>query len=74
MLEYLIRFRGINMSEYVPGMVSVIIPTYNRRRTLRRSIESVLAQTYQNLELLVIDDGSKDNSLELIQSLAKFFH
>lgn len=48
-------------------MISVIIPTYNRSSFLKRSIESVLSQTYQNFELIVCDDGSNDNSFEIIK-------
>jgi glycosyltransferase involved in cell wall biosynthesis len=47
--------------------VSVIIPTYNRRGTLGRAIESVLAQTCSDLELIVIDDGSTDGSADLVR-------
>ena len=42
--------------------ISVIIPVYNIEKYLRRCIDSVLAQTYQDFELLLIDDGSKDSS------------
>lgn len=42
--------------------ISVIIPVYNTEKYLRRCIDSVLAQTYQDFELLLIDDGSKDSS------------
>lgn len=48
-------------------LVSVIIPTYNRARILSTAIESVLAQTYSNIQLLVIDDGSEDNTEEIIK-------
>ena len=44
------------------GLISVIIPVYNIEKYLRRCIDSVLAQTYQDFELLLIDDGSKDSS------------
>lgn len=47
--------------------VSVIIPVYNSSRFLRKCIESVLGQTYKNLEILLINDGSTDNSLDIIQ-------
>ena len=44
----------------IPGLVSVIIPTYNRSDYLREAVESVFAQTYPFIEILVIDDGSSD--------------
>lgn len=51
-------------------LVSVILPTYNQAKYLQRSIESVLAQTYLNWELVVWDDGSTDNSKEIVNSFS----
>ena len=52
-------------------LVSVIIPVYNYDRYLAEAIESVLSQTYQHLEVIVIDDGSTDQSGEVAQSFAE---
>lgn len=49
--------------------ISVIIPTYNREKTIIPSINSVLKQTYHNLEVLIIDDGSNDNTESLISNI-----
>jgi glycosyltransferase involved in cell wall biosynthesis len=50
----------------VSGLVSVVIPSYNRAHIVRESIDSVLAQSYGNVEALVIDDGSVDNTREVV--------
>ncbi len=51
-------------------LVSVLMTTYNREKYLAQAIESVLASTYSNFELLVVDDQSKDKSLEIARSYA----
>jgi glycosyltransferase involved in cell wall biosynthesis len=49
------------------GLVSVVIPTYNRSRAVVRAIESVLAQDYEALEILVVDDGSRDDTAAVLR-------
>lgn len=46
--------------------ISVIIPTYNRAEWITKTVQSVLDQSYMNLEVIVVDDGSKDNTEEVI--------
>ena len=45
--------------------VSVIVPIYNKENTLKRCIDSILFQEYKDLELILVDDGSSDNSAHL---------
>lgn len=55
-------------------MVSVIVPNYNHSRYLRQRIDSILNQTYQDFELILLDDKSTDNSVEVLQSYASDPH
>ena len=55
--------------EPIKDLVSVIIPTYNRAGLITRSAKSVLNQTYKNLELIIVDDGSIDNTEDVVKTL-----
>lgn len=56
------------MSKSIP-LVSIIMPSYNSAKTILESINSVIEQTYTNWELLITDDGSVDNTVELLHEL-----
>jgi glycosyltransferase involved in cell wall biosynthesis len=48
--------------------VSIVLPTYNRAKTLQRSIQSVLSQSVTDFELIIVDDASQDNTVEIVHS------
>lgn len=50
-------------------MVSVIIPNYNRSELVCKAVQSIIAQTYKDIEIIVVDDGSTDDSVEKIKSI-----
>lgn len=50
-----------------PGLVTVVMPSYNHAEFLEQRMESLIGQTYQDIEILVIDDCSTDNSLEILR-------
>ncbi len=62
----------MNENEVKP-LVSVIIPSYNHARFIEQTITSVFNQTYKNYEVFVIDDGSTDNSIEILKQLLSKF-
>lgn len=51
-----------------PGGITVLLPVYNGERYLKQAVRSVLNQTYKNFELLIVDDGSTDKSVEIARS------
>lgn len=53
------------------ALVSIIMPAYNCEKYIVEAMDSVLAQTYRNWELLVLDDGSKDNTLRIIEEFSQ---
>jgi glycosyltransferase involved in cell wall biosynthesis len=58
------------MNDAEPPLVSMIVPTFNRGRYLERCVRSILDQTYRRLECLVMDGGSKDDSVAILERLA----
>ena len=50
------------------NLISIVLPTHNRAKMLERAIKSVIAQSYGNWELLIIDDNSNDNTQETAAS------
>lgn len=54
-------------------MISVVIPLYNKEQSIVSTLQSVLAQTYTDYELIVVDDGSTDNSLNVVHSFVNSF-
>ena len=50
-------------------IVSIIVPVFNSEKYIEKCLKSLLAQTYKDLEILVIDDGSKDNSSDVVRQL-----
>lgn len=59
------------MEKLAVPFYSVIIPTYNRAKSILEAVQSVQSQTFKDFELLVIDDGSKDNTGEIVTSAAE---
>ncbi len=51
------------------SLISVIIPVYNGEKTIRETIESVLSQTFRDFELIILNDGSQDSTLEVVSSI-----
>lgn len=59
------------MDSFDPALISVVMPCYNAGPHVREAIESVLAQSYVSVELIVVNDGSTDDSTQIIQDLAQ---
>lgn len=59
-------------AEFTPGLVSVIIPTHNREKLILETLENLRAQTWKALEIVVVDDGSTDGTLGVLEEVAEF--
>jgi glycosyltransferase involved in cell wall biosynthesis len=55
----------------IKSLVSIIMPTWNRKNVISRAIDSVVGQTYRNFELIIVDDGSTDGTEEYVKSKYK---
>ena len=54
-------------------LISVVVGSYNGADFLNETVDSILAQTYKNIELILVDDGSKDRTLEIMSALMQGF-
>jgi glycosyltransferase involved in cell wall biosynthesis len=64
------KIRRREQAQMAEPLVSIIIPAFNRERYLAQAIESVLAQTYRPIEIIVADDGSVDNSADIAKGFS----
>jgi glycosyltransferase involved in cell wall biosynthesis len=61
----------MNASDRIPDLCSIIMPCYNRATFLREALQAIQSQTWTNWELVLVDDGSKDNTRETLDALVK---
>lgn len=50
-------------------MISIVIPLYNKEKQIAHTLQSVFAQTFQDFEIVIVDDGSTDNSVKEVKNL-----
>ena len=62
------------MSDTVKELVSIVMPNYNGAKYVRESIDSIIAQSYENWELLFVDDCSTDNSAQILKEYKQNNH
>ena len=59
------------LNDWKKDLISIVVPTYNHEKYIDRCIDSIIAQTYQNIELIIVNDGSADNTVEKIKARVK---
>ena len=59
------------MKQNLNNKVSIIVPAYNVEKYIAECLESLINQTYKNIEIIVVNDGSKDNTLDIINYYAR---
>ncbi len=59
------------MAQDLCSQISIIVPVYNAERTLARCVDSLLKQTHQNVQIILVNDASKDSSLAIMERYAK---
>ena len=63
----------VKSKEVIPlkEKISIIVPVYNAEEYVENTVQSIINQTYKNIQIILVDDGSIDQSLKIIQQLAK---
>ena len=62
---------SMNERRSIQPKISIIVPAYNVEKYIRRCIDSILEQTYENFELLLVDDGSTDSTFDILNEYKK---
>lgn len=70
-MNCLVDWKIVKMNEVSEILVSVVVPVYNAELYIENNLRNILNQTYQSIEVIVIDDGSEDNSYKIMQEMAK---
>ena len=65
----MIKNREVSEGKHMDALVSVVVPTYNRAYIIERAVKSILNQTYSNIEVIIVDDGSTDNTCQVVEEL-----